>query len=48
MVALSVRKELVNRVEEGEAEAGQCGEYRSQVEGVRASLGDSARQGTFE
>ena len=26
----------------------QCGEYRSQVEDVRARLGDSARQGTFE
>ena len=45
---VSLLAELVDRVEEGGAEAGQCDKFRSLVEGVRASLGDSARQGTFE
>ena len=43
---MSLLAKLVDRVEEGGAEVGKCDHYRSQLEGVRASLGDSARQGT--
>ena len=45
---MSLLAKLVDRMEEGRPEAGHCGEYRSQVDNVRAGLGDSARQGTFE
>ena len=41
---MSLLAELVDRVEEGGAEVGKCDHYRSQLEGVRASLGDSARE----
>ena len=35
---VSLLAELVDRVEEGRAEAGKCDEFRSQVKGVRARL----------